>query len=104
MHNKRLGRDDLLKIEVSQPLETFGSTSLTRSSGLVLLLLHLGALTLEVTAVLLQAVASALLAEVARAPLLGAVTTLPERMIVVRGTMIAAIVTVLEALRSATVR
>lgn len=104
MHNKRLGRDDLLKIEVPYYAGRSTSTSLTCSSGLVLLLLHPGALTLEVTVVLLQAVAIALLAEVAQEPLLDAVTILRERMIVVRETMIAAIGTVLEALRTETVR
>jgi predicted cation transporter len=48
MHNKRIGRDDLLKIEVSNNyLPSTGTTSNTFPSGLVLLHLHLGDSTLD---------------------------------------------------------
>jgi len=48
MHNKRIGRDDLLKIEVSQP-RSDASCSTNSCSGLAPLLLLHGALTLVVT-------------------------------------------------------
>ena len=79
MHNKRLGRDDLLKIEVSSPILVPGCGGiLTINSGLVLLPLLLGALTLVVTAV--QVVVVRLAVEDALL-LLAAATTLPEKMI-----------------------
>lgn len=49
MHNKRIGRDDLLKIEVSSCFPRVAMTSIDiRFSGLVLLHLHLGDSTLVV--------------------------------------------------------
>lgn len=51
MHNKRIGRDDLLKIEVKPPCHSLSvPIILNMTSGLALRLLHLGALIQAVTA------------------------------------------------------
>ena len=48
MHNKRLGRDDILKIEVRTKIQCLAGRSNISTSGPVPLLLHLGGSTLAV--------------------------------------------------------
>jgi hypothetical protein len=124
MHNKRIGRDDLLKIEVRlyKPRRE-AQVELTHSSGLVLLHRHHGASTLAATAPVVSAPSVAVTvatvpteAAIARivalfalpvvaAPLLVAsVAHLPARMTVVSVTTSAATATGLGALSTATAR
>jgi hypothetical protein len=83
MHNKRLGRDDLLKIEVYLSPSTVIKRILNSYSGLELLHQHRGASILAVSVSVLQLVV-ALLAEVVAPSLLviaAVVTCLLARMI-----------------------
>jgi hypothetical protein len=108
MHNKRIGRDDLLKIEVSYLMEVFCycSNSNFISSGLGLPLLLPGALTLVATAagtVLLHAVAALLLLVVLvgstrRVETTGTIVTMTDTTVImndVTETMIAGTVTMI---------
>lgn len=111
MHNKRIGRDDMLKIEV--PNDSFPKTKqliIINFSGLVLLPLLPGALTLVVSLVVIVVqvvVVSALLvaADVAPLHLVAAVAiTLPARMIAVSATTTGATATARGAQMTVTVR
>lgn len=86
MHNKRIGRDDLLKIEVRQHMAFNTFPDLTSSSGLEHPHLLHGVSTLAATAlvtleIVATAAATALLLDEVHAPhLLAAVTTLLAKM------------------------
>lgn len=88
MHNKRIGRDDILKIEVSSRQQTQAhdrSLANYNSSGLALPHLLLGASTVATVSVVLAAV-TALPVAALLAPGAAPEITLPGRMIVVTAT------------------
>lgn len=98
MHNKRIGRDDLLKIEVSDTYSTYTSADLTNRSGLGRRHLHLGdsiqAVTADVTALLPAVVARHphVVVVVATTPLVG-MTGMSGTMTVMTAIMSVVIVT-----------
>lgn len=101
MHNKRIGRDDLLKIEVSSYQLTM-EFELTCDSGLVLHLRLRGVLILAATAPVVSVVAAVtvllvVIVAVASPRVVAVVITLLARTIVVTVTMTAATATVLGA-------
>lgn len=109
MHNKRIGRDDLLKIEVPIPARQarLQCKANRNASGPVRHLQHPGALILVLVVTLVQVADESDLpvADVHQPlPVEAAVTTLRVKKIVASATMIDGTVTVLEAPMTATVR